>query len=154
MKNTLEKKIDNEVNAIVKEHILSCENCLFSEVNRIVYEVDTSLSQLLYENFENLYIDNTLKIEELEDRIADIEDESDSEEVEELEEQIEELKKEEEEVQEILEFWKISEWLYYKLREQGEPVLDSDFGYYWGRTCSGQSITMDYCIRKIVEELV
>lgn len=44
---------------------------------------------------------------------------------------------------EVLEWWKVSKWALKKLREQGEPVLDNDYGEWWGRTCSGQSICLD-----------
>jgi len=33
----------------------------------------------------------------------------------------------------------------------GEPILESDYGTWWGRTCTGQAIQLDGTIQKIVE---
>lgn len=55
------------------------------------------------------------------------------------------------ETHEALEHWCVSDWLAGKLEEQGEMVLDDFYGLtIWGRTTSGQSISMDGCIRAIV----
>lgn len=59
----------------------------------------------------------------------------------------------EEEPQEIFEWWLVSDWLLGKLREVGEPVINSDFGCLWGRTCTGQAIIMDGTIQSIVKKL-
>ncbi|WP_367389062.1 hypothetical protein [Lewinella sp. LCG006] len=53
--------------------------------------------------------------------------------------------------QEIFEWWLVSDWLASKLKEFEEPVLDCDYGTWWGRTCTGQAISMDWIIRRIVE---
>ena len=53
--------------------------------------------------------------------------------------------------QEIFEWWLISDWLADKLKEFEQPVLDMEYGTWWGRTCTGQAIKMDYVIRQIVE---
>jgi hypothetical protein len=46
--------------------------------------------------------------------------------------------------QEIFEWWRVTDsWLAGKLEEIGEPILDNDYGTWWGRTCSGQSIILD-----------
>ena len=47
------------------------------------------------------------------------------------------------EQQEIMEWWLVNEWFSKKLIAVGEPVLDNDYGIWWGRTCSGQAISMD-----------
>ena len=48
------------------------------------------------------------------------------------------------EPQEIYEWWRVTDsWLAGKLDEIGEPILDNDYGTWWGRTCSGQSIIQD-----------
>ena len=44
---------------------------------------------------------------------------------------------------EILEWWRVSKWAAEKLEEQKEAVMVNDYGYWWGRTCSGQSIALD-----------
>jgi hypothetical protein len=55
--------------------------------------------------------------------------------------------------QEIFEWWLVSNWLYERLRAAGEPVIDSDYGYLWGRTCTGQAIALDSVIERIYDEL-
>lgn len=55
--------------------------------------------------------------------------------------------------QEIFEWWVCSSWLIEKLRAMGEPVLDTDYGTWWGRTTTGQAISLDYAIEKIYDEL-
>jgi hypothetical protein len=58
-----------------------------------------------------------------------------------------------EDLQDIYEWWFVSGWLYEKLRAAGEPVLDSDYGYLWGRTCTGQAIFLDGVIEDIYDSL-
>lgn len=55
---------------------------------------------------------------------------------------------EEPEPQEIFEWWAVSPWLFEKLREEGEPVIDT-FPHLWGRTTSGQAIALDGVITRI-----
>ena len=50
---------------------------------------------------------------------------------------------------EILEWWLVDDWFIKKLRGQGEPVLENDYGIWWGRTCSGQAIALDSVIESI-----
>lgn len=54
---------------------------------------------------------------------------------------------------EILEWWLVTSWMAERLKEQGETILDNDYGIWWGRSCSGQSITCDGVIRSIAEGL-
>jgi hypothetical protein len=54
---------------------------------------------------------------------------------------------------EIYEWWFVSSWFYGQLRKKGEPVMDSDYGYLWGRTCTGQAISLDAIIEEIYDEL-
>ena len=56
--------------------------------------------------------------------------------------------------QEIYEWWFVSRWLYERLQEAGEPVLDSDYGYLWGRTYTGQAISLDSVIEKIFDRFI
>lgn len=54
---------------------------------------------------------------------------------------------------EIFEWWFVSRRLYEELRKAGEPVIDSDYGYLWGRTCTGQAIFIDSVIENIYSRL-
>lgn len=59
----------------------------------------------------------------------------------------------ESEHQDILEWWIVTEYLYDKLKEKGEPVLEWGNNYYWGRTCSGQAILLDGVISSICSDM-
>ena len=55
---------------------------------------------------------------------------------------------------EVYEFWIIPEsWTANDLENEGEVVFDFGGMTLWGRTTSGQSISIDYVIRKIVKQL-
>jgi hypothetical protein len=52
---------------------------------------------------------------------------------------------------EIFEWWRVTESLCEDLRELGEPVLDNDYGHWWGRTTTGQGIIGDGIIQEVVK---
>ena len=57
------------------------------------------------------------------------------------------------EPQEVFEWWCIRDpWLQEKLIGIGEVVLDNDYGTWWGRTCTGQSIICDPTFWDIFQE--
>jgi hypothetical protein len=56
---------------------------------------------------------------------------------------------------EVLEHWLVSDWLADKLIAKGETVVKDYMGLtIWGRTTSGQAISLDYVIQQIYQELV
>ena len=55
--------------------------------------------------------------------------------------------------QEIFEWWIVSKYLYRKLKEKDEPVLEWGNNYYWGRTTTGQAILLDRVISEICGEM-
>ncbi len=56
---------------------------------------------------------------------------------------------------EVYEHWIVSRWLADKLKAKGEAVNTNICGLViWGRTTTGQAISMDWVIGKIYEELV
>lgn len=61
-----------------------------------------------------------------------------------------EEEEEEEAEKTIYEWWLVSNCLLSKLNEKNEPILKTDYGSWWGRTCTGQSITMDSVIKEII----
>lgn len=68
--------------------------------------------------------------------------------------ELKELEDLEDEPQEIFEWWLVTPLLANDLEEQGEPVLrDNNGGSYWGRTCTGQSPSMDGPIIRIARNL-
>ena len=100
----------------------------------------------------NEYISNLeIVVGDLLDRLLEFNEDLDESNVSELETEIEELKELEPEPQEIYEWWAVSDFLYRKLKDLGEPVLDAGSCLLWGRTTTGQAILLDYCISQICE---
>lgn len=59
----------------------------------------------------------------------------------------------ENEPQEVYEWWIVTEFLYKKLKERGQVVLEWGNNCYWGRTSSGQAIALDGIITDICKEM-
>ncbi len=55
--------------------------------------------------------------------------------------------------QEIYEWWLISPWFSKKLLIEGQPILENEFGFWWGRCATGQAIMMDNIIEKIYDDI-
>ena len=53
---------------------------------------------------------------------------------------------------EIFEWYLVSDWFLDRLREINEPIIDNDYGEYWGRCCTGQSIYLDYNMQELAFE--
>jgi hypothetical protein len=51
---------------------------------------------------------------------------------------------------ETYEWWVVTRYVSQRLAEFGEPILDNDFGTWWGRTCTGQSICLDHVIGRLL----
>jgi len=56
------------------------------------------------------------------------------------------------EPEEIFEWWVCDEWMIKKLKEKEQPILTTDYGDWWGRTCTGQAIFLDGVIEEIYDE--
>jgi hypothetical protein len=56
-----------------------------------------------------------------------------------------------EDPQDIYEWWIVDRWLLDKLEAHGQPVLRTAHGDWWGRTATGQSITLDSVIEDIYQ---
>lgn len=54
---------------------------------------------------------------------------------------------------EIFEWYIVTEYLYNKLREKDEPVMEWGNNYYWGRCTSGQAVMLDGVISEICSEM-
>lgn len=158
----------------VEREILTCQSMLVEEL------LKSNMDGFEYDDIENLYINNEDEIEELQEKnenlqeqIDELSDEIDNDntlddsliadrekqiqnleqEIEEIDNKIEELKLEQEEPQEIYEWWLITSWFADKLRGYNEPIIDNDYGIWWGRGTSGQAILLDYVISKICEDM-
>lgn len=55
--------------------------------------------------------------------------------------------------QEVFEWWIVTEYLYRKLKEKNEPVLEWGNNCYWGRCTTGQAILLDGVISSICQEM-
>lgn len=146
----------------IQNEVLACATNL---VDYILQQDDYQNAPFTYDDIENLYIDNSEEIKELEEEREElteqIEELEENEEqiqiinnrLEEIEEQIEELEQEQEEQQEVYEWWIVTDYLANKLKEHKEPILSNGWNYYWGRCTSGQAILLDNVISDICEEL-
>ena len=54
---------------------------------------------------------------------------------------------------EIFEWWLVTEYFGNKLREKGIPVLENDYCFWWGRTTTGQAISLDGEIKEIYKDI-
>lgn len=54
---------------------------------------------------------------------------------------------------EIYEWWAVSRWFGEKLKDKGEVIIESYGKSYWGRTCTGQTISLDGCIANIAKDM-
>lgn len=55
--------------------------------------------------------------------------------------------------QEIYEWWLVSSWFGKKLLLKDEPIIDNNYGTWWGRCVTGQVIAMDEIINSIYDEV-
>jgi hypothetical protein len=55
------------------------------------------------------------------------------------------------ETKEIFEWWLVTSELASDLKVVHEAVLDNDYGQWWGRTCTGQSIAQDGTMYRVIE---
>tara|TARA_R100000654_G_C2595115_1_gene114005 strand:- start:44 stop:493 length:450 start_codon:yes stop_codon:yes gene_type:complete len=109
------------------------KNHIYCNQSNLVYEL--MQKEVIYvDDYENYYMsDEVLK------DVYDVE----------TEEEIEELRDNGEDHKEIYEHWVCSDWLIHQLREIEEPILETDLETWWGRTCTGQAIKLDYNIQKL-----
>jgi hypothetical protein len=66
---------------------------------------------------------------------------------------IEEFRDSGEDRKEVLQWFRVSSFLYSWLRKFNEVVLETVDSTYWGRTCCGQAIFLDHVMQQIAKEL-
>lgn len=106
--------------------------------------------------FEGSYEEKEALIEELEEKIMELDDEptlNSDEKIERLQNDVLILTEAELENREVFEWWLVTEWLFEKLRDKEEVVIDSNYGHIWGRCTTGQAILLDYIITEICNDL-
>ena len=110
----------------IDRHILACQSYLVSELMK--KEV------ISIEDYINFYkSDETIKSE------YDVK----------TEEEIQEIRDNGEDMQEVFEHWLCSDWFINQMKNQNEPILETDIGTWWGRTCTGQSIYLDHNVQEL-----
>ena len=111
---------------LVSNHVYVCQSMLVDELMK--KEV------IFIDDYENYYLsDEQLK--------KDHNVKSD--------EEIQELRDNGSDVNEIFEHWVVSDWLEHQLEKLEEPLLKTDYQNWWGRTCTGQAILLDYNIQEL-----
>ncbi len=53
---------------------------------------------------------------------------------------------------EVYEWWRVSSWLCEQLHDIGEVTIDNNYGYWWGRTCTGQGYLMDGTLQRVAAQ--
>ena len=154
------QEIEESAKNIISNEILAVQSSLVEKLlSENIIQIDT------IQNYYHYHVDNKLTgsdeymssdefdtyKEKIEEKINDLE--SDEKDATEWQEHLDELENIESQPQEIYEWWLISDWLKEKLLAEGEPVLDTDYGIWWGRTSSGQQIVADGIIQKIVKKI-
>ena len=114
---------------LVKNHVYYCQSYLVSEL--------FSKEIIQYDEYENLYLTD--------EQIKDIH-------CVETDDEIQEIRDHGEDMQDVYEHWLCSDWLIDKLKKHGEPILETNFQTWWGRTASGQSIELDHNIQLLAYE--
>lgn len=56
-------------------------------------------------------------------------------------------------IKDVLEWWIVDTWMYNKLNEIDQVTLAANGLYFWGRTCSGQSIELDGTFQTIYQNI-
>ena len=133
---------EQAVDGFVAREVIACQSSLIEEAFRqqlfSVDEIDN-----LYRSFDGELVSQACSRCEVEFAFLDIETG-----------ECEACFEANQEPQEIFEWWLVSAWLGKKLMVEGEPVLDNDYGVWWGRCTTGQAISMDYIIEKVYGDIM
>ena len=110
----------------ISNHIYCNQSCLVSKLmDKEVISIEDYIN--FYKSDETIKSDHDVKTEE----------------------EIQEIRDNGEDTQEVYEHWLCSDWFISQMKKQDEPILETDFETWWGRTCTGQSIYLDYNIQEL-----
>ena len=113
----------------ISNHIYCNQSCLVSKLmDKEVISIEDYIN--FYKSDETIKSDHDVKTEE----------------------EIQEIRDNGEDTQEVFEHWLCSDWFISQMKKQDEPILETDFETWWGRTCTGQSIYLDYNIQELAYE--
>jgi hypothetical protein len=65
------------------------------------------------------------------------------------EQEIQNIRNRGEDQKEIYEYWCVTEWLFNKLKELKQPVIEWENLNIWGRCCTGQAIALDNIMTEV-----
>ena len=118
----------------IHPHILRNQSALINDLDKL------EVAGFFYEDIDNLYMTDE---EIIKWHLDDIEIEGKEITAEDLDEFRYDNPKE------IYEWYLVSDWFFDRLKEINEPILNNDYGEYWGRCCTGQAIYLDYVIQEL-----
>jgi hypothetical protein len=138
-----EKTREQKLEEFVAREIYACQSSLVEEALRLhlfsVDEIDN-----LYREFDGRLIDPSVCYG-CKKKVAFLDSETG---------ECEECFRENQVPQEIYEWLLVSPWFGKKLLMTGEPVIDNGYGVWWGRTTTGQAISMDSIIEEIYTDIL
>lgn len=126
---------EKQVNTLVERDVLCNQTYLVDELLKRGYNDNTPIINY-YGDIINITINSE---EEAKDMGYD---------------SLEALQESGEDQKEVFEWWLLSDWLAEKLEALGCVVIKSDYGTWWGRTETGQALTMDSDIKAVAANLI
>lgn len=133
--------IEERAEAYLDRDVLCCDSSFVDDLLKAGFE------GFDYDNVENMYptpedwTEETLK-EWLDEHGIEYDADDD-------EDALKDAVRDNAEAAEVYEWWRVDDWLAGQLKKIGEPVLDNDCGYWWGRTCTGQAMIMDGTLQNV-----
>ena len=138
---------------LTKEEYFNLDNGIVQDITQKfiqnhIYRNQTALITHLQENFvegfnfddiENLYMTD----EEIVNYMGSYDEDVSEQEL------IDEVRDNGEDINEIYEWYLVSDWFLDRLREINEPIIDNNYGEYWGRCGTGQAICLDGNIQEL-----
>jgi len=120
-------------------HILRNQSALITQMQEL--EID---GFLYWEDVENLFLTD-------EEILENFDDSKEDEEITQ-EEFIRDYRYNGYDEKEVMEWYLVSDWLLDKLKLKNQVFIDNDYGEYWGRCCTNQSIYLDFVIQELAYE--
>lgn len=148
--------MDYKKEKLTKEEYFKLDNGIVQDITRkfiqphiyrnqsslITHLQENSLEGFDFDDIENLYMSD----EEILKYMGSYDEDMSDQEI------IDEVRDNGEDINEIFEWYLVSSWFLERLREINEPIIDNNYGEYWGRCCTGQSIYLDHNIQELAYE--
>jgi len=172
-------QLQDKAGELVAQHVFCCQSCLVDMLlqnETFSYDDIENCSYYEWEDLDGHWHETpdqkelNAEIEDLEEKRDDMEERlekikgsadvrHDGEyvaelimELDKIKNKIEELEKLDTSTREIFEWWYCSDYLIDRLTDAGYPILRTDYGDWWSRTCTGQAIKLDGFFEKWAEE--